>query len=115
MGMILQQLKLIWTDNVRRDASHGLLTVLALLLLSTVATPQTPAGKTALPATAPSAAAKPAAASVDDSARLITEFEVNGLKVLREASRGQSNGSCRTLLPRRVAQYHGRKCRSRRS
>lgn len=88
MGMILQQLKLIWIDNVRRDASHGLLTVLALLLLSTVATPQTPAGKTAIPATPPSAAAKPAAASVDDSARLITEFEVNGLKVLLKRREG---------------------------
>src|SRR6185503_9510562 len=88
MGTILEQKYLSLSERLRQRASRGLLTLLALVLLAPVALPQTPAGKAPLPVTPPSAAARPAAAAVDDSAKLITEFEVNGLKVLLKRREG---------------------------
>ena len=88
MGTILEQKYLSLSDRLRQRASRALLTVLALALLSPVALPQTPAGQAPLPVTPPRAVAKPAAATVDDSAKLITEFEVNGLKVLLKRREG---------------------------
>lgn len=88
MGMMVPQVKLTVSKSVGRRVSSHLATLLALLSLATVALPQTPAGKPGLPATPPSARANPSAAIADDSARLVTEFEVNGLKVLVKRREG---------------------------
>lgn len=65
-----------------RNTTRCLLILIVLLSLSTVALPQTPAETKLIPAPVKSSAI------ADESARLVTEFEVNGLKVLLKRREG---------------------------
>lgn len=88
MVMILRQLKTTWRESFcQRRAAHSLMILLVLLSLSTVALPQTPTDTRLLP-TPSSVPVKTSAAIADESARLVTEFEVNGLKVLVKRREG---------------------------
>lgn len=98
MGMILKLLKLrrhgiIWP----RNAARSLWLPLLLLSLATAALPQSTAvSDKPLPPT--NALARINSALVDESLRLVTEFEVNGLKVLVKRREGSQTVVCGLFL-----------------
>ena len=69
-------------------AAWSLACALLLPLLATAARAQSPAGHAAPPATSAARADAAAAREVGDALRLVTEFEVNGLKVLVKRREG---------------------------
>lgn len=80
-------LNLIQTEVFQTHRLRALVAALILLVSATVGLTQTQTPPDVRISTPPSARANPAAV-VDDSARLITEFEVNGLKVILKRREG---------------------------
>ena len=85
MGSLQQKLTITPSLNWRR-AAGSLAIILWLLTSATVGLPQTPA--TSPQESTAAKARATTAAVVDDSSRLVTEFEVNGLKVLVKRREG---------------------------
>lgn len=99
MGMIVNVLKLRSRGTIRPlNAARSLWLALLLLSLATAALPQSTAvGEKPLPPTA-NAVARTNPALLDESLRLVTEFEVNGLKVLVKRREGSQTVVCGLFL-----------------
>lgn len=99
MGMMLKEMNSgIPPGFWQRSVTRGVVLALLCLSLSTAALPQSSQGGGKVSPPPVSAAARPSASLVDDSVRLVTEFEVNGLKVLVKRREGSQTVVCGLFL-----------------